>query len=39
LSKVDETLSRFEQKRLRTKIIAERALPFFETLVLIKAAN
>ncbi len=39
LSKVDETLNKFEQKNLRTKIIAERSLPFFETLVLIKAAN
>jgi release factor glutamine methyltransferase len=37
LSSVAATLKRFKQKGLRTEIIAERSLPFFETIVLIKA--
>jgi len=37
LSSVDETLRRFEQNDLRARIAAERAVPFFETLALVKA--
>lgn len=39
LSGVDETLNKFKQKGLQTEIIAEQSLPFFETIVLIKAEN
>lgn len=39
LSNVDETLEKFEEKNLRTEIVAECSLPFFETLVLIRARN
>lgn len=37
LSGVDETLEDFAEKGLETRIIAERDLPFFETIVLFKA--
>lgn len=37
LSGVDETLRRFEESGLRTSIVVKRALPFFETIVLVKA--
>jgi len=37
LSDVDETLRRFEECGLRTSIVVKRALPFFETIVLVKA--
>jgi release factor glutamine methyltransferase len=39
LSNVDKTLEKFEEKSLRTEIVAKRSLPFFETLVLIRAIN
>jgi release factor glutamine methyltransferase len=37
LSGVDKTLLGFEENGLRAKIVAKRALPFFETIVLVKA--
>jgi len=37
LSNVDKTLRRFEESGLRTSIVVKRALPFFETIVLVKA--
>jgi len=37
LSDVDQTLRRFQESGFRTCIIAKRTLPFFETIVLIKA--
>jgi len=37
LSNVNETLLRFEKNGLKTSIVAKRALPFFETIVLVKA--
>lgn len=37
LSDVDETLQKFEKSGLKTNIIAERALPFFETIMLVEA--
>jgi release factor glutamine methyltransferase len=37
LSGVDETLRRFEENGLRASVVAERALPFFEAIVLVKA--
>lgn len=37
LSNINKTLQGFEKNRLETSIIAKRALPFFEKLVLIKA--
>jgi len=37
LSNVDETLRKFEENGLRASVVAERALPFFETIVLVKA--
>ena len=37
LSNVNETLRRFRKTGLRTSIVAKRALPFFETIVLVKA--
>lgn len=37
LSDVDKTLRRFEKGSLRTSILAKRDLPFFETIVLVKA--
>ncbi len=37
LSNVNETLRRFRKSGLRTSIAAKRALPFFETIVLVKA--
>jgi len=37
LSGVDETLEKFVENGLKASIVAERALPFFETIVLMKA--
>lgn len=37
LSNVDETLRKFEANDLKTSIVAKRDLPFFETVVLVKA--
>ena len=37
LSDVDKTLLGFEENGLRANIVAKRALPFFETIVLVKA--
>jgi len=37
LSNVDETSRKFRKSGLRTSIVAKRALPFFETIVLVKA--
>ena len=37
LSDVDETLLGFEENGLKANIVATRALPFFETIVLVKA--
>lgn len=37
LSDVDKTLRRFEESSLRTSVVAKCALPFFETIVLVKA--
>ncbi len=37
LSNVNETMARFRQRGLETKIIADRALPFFETAVLLES--
>jgi len=37
LSDVNETLRRFEKNGLKTSIVAKRSLPFFETIVLVKA--
>jgi release factor glutamine methyltransferase len=37
LSGVDETLEKFGRSGLKVSIVAEKALPFFETIVLIKA--
>lgn len=37
LSRVDETLKRFRRSGLKTRIVAEHALPFFETIELLKA--
>ncbi|MDI6847865.1 MAG: hypothetical protein QMD23_07065 [Candidatus Bathyarchaeia archaeon] len=37
LSDVDKTLRRFEKNCLKTSIVAKRDLPFFETIVLVKA--
>ncbi len=37
LSDVDGTLQKFEKSGLKTNIIAKRALPFFETIVLVEA--
>jgi release factor glutamine methyltransferase len=37
LSNVNETLRRFRKSGLRTSIVAKHALPFFETIVLVKA--
>jgi len=39
LSDVDETLREFEKKDLKTSIIARRALPFFEEIMLVKAEH
>jgi release factor glutamine methyltransferase len=39
LSDVDETRLKFKQHGLRTEIVAKRDLPFFETIVLIKAEH
>jgi release factor glutamine methyltransferase len=36
LSDIDETLRRFEKRGLKTSIVARRALPFFEEIVLVK---
>jgi len=37
LSGIDEILKKFEEKGLKANVIAEQALPFFETIVLMKA--
>jgi len=37
LSNVDETLRRFKEKGLKISIVTKRALPFFETITLVKA--
>ncbi|MEM3730299.1 MAG: class I SAM-dependent methyltransferase [Candidatus Bathyarchaeia archaeon] len=37
LSNIDETIRKFEEKGLKTNILAERDLPFFEKIALIKA--
>jgi release factor glutamine methyltransferase len=37
LSGIEETLRKFEEEGLKASVVAERALPFFETIVLIKA--
>jgi release factor glutamine methyltransferase len=37
LASVDETLRRFAECHLNAEVVAERELPFFETVVLIKA--
>jgi len=37
LSNVGETLRRFEENGLNASVVAERALPFFEAIVLVKA--
>ncbi|MCK4483120.1 methyltransferase [Candidatus Bathyarchaeota archaeon] len=39
LSNVDETLRRFEKRDLKTSIVAKRALPFFEVIVLVEAKH
>jgi len=39
LSNVNETSRRFRKRGLRTSIVAKRALPFFETIVLVKAKH
>jgi release factor glutamine methyltransferase len=39
LSDVKETLHSFEEKNLRADVIAKQDLPFFETIVLIKAES
>jgi hypothetical protein len=38
LSNVEETLPRFEEQGLRAEVIARQDLPFFETLILIRAS-
>lgn len=37
LSNVDETLQKFREKGLKISIVTKRALPFFETIALVKA--
>lgn len=37
LANVDETLHRFAECRLNARVVADRALPFFETITLIEA--
>jgi release factor glutamine methyltransferase len=37
LSGVDETLQRFEENGLKASVVVDRALPFFEAIVLVKA--
>jgi release factor glutamine methyltransferase len=37
LSGCNETLRKFEENGLKASVVAERALPFFETIVLVKA--
>jgi len=37
LSNINETLLRFQKNGIKTSIVAKRVLPFFETIVLIKA--
>ncbi len=37
LSDVDKTLKSFEKHDLKAKIVAEKSLPFFETIVLVQA--
>ena len=37
LTGVEETIERFSERCLRARVLSERALPFFETIVLIEA--
>jgi release factor glutamine methyltransferase len=37
LANINETVDRFAEYRLNAKVVADRALPFFETVVLIEA--
>jgi hypothetical protein len=37
LAGVDETLAGFEACGLRAAVVAERAVPFFETITLVRA--
>ena len=37
LSNIDETLRKFGENGLKASVVAEQALPFFETIVLVKA--
>ena len=37
LTGVDETIERFSERCLHARVVSERALPFFETIVLIEA--
>jgi release factor glutamine methyltransferase len=37
LSNVNETIKKFEKNDLKASVVAEKALPFFETLFLVKA--
>ncbi|MEM2994593.1 MAG: class I SAM-dependent methyltransferase [Candidatus Bathyarchaeia archaeon] len=39
LSGIDETLKKFKEKGLKASVIAKRALPFFETIMLIEACS
>jgi len=39
LADVDETLEKFGEQGLRAKIIAEKSLPFFESIVLVEAVR
>lgn len=36
-SEIDETVRKFEEKGLKASVVAECSLPFFETIVLVKA--
>jgi hypothetical protein len=37
LSDVERTLTQFRQKNLKARVVADRDLPFFETIVLVAA--
>jgi release factor glutamine methyltransferase len=39
LADIDETLFKFEKCHLKTSVMANRALPFFETIILLKAKH
>jgi release factor glutamine methyltransferase len=39
LSELDRTLQRFEENGIRANIVAKRDLPFFETILLVKAEH